>query len=134
MKLDVSLLDIQQFQANSRKYMIVATVINTHIIRQYSFTHSLAFSQPSISLLVALHKTGNCTIATNALVLEARLSTSEGCIFPLLVFFSQVSLILLLISKRLCITQQFFELVSNSYTIFRSLRIRKPYYFGPRKS
>ena len=81
MKLDVSLLDIQQFQASRRKYMIVATVINTHIIRQYSFTHSLAFSQPSISLLVALHKTGNCTIATNALVLEARLSTSEGCIF-----------------------------------------------------
>ena len=133
MKLDVSLLDIQQFQASRRKYMIVATVINTHIIRQYSFTHSLAFSQPSISLLVALHKTGNCTIATNALVLEARLSTSEGFIFPILVF-PQVSLILLLISKRLCITQQFFELVSNSYTIFRSLWIRKPYYLGPRKS
>ena len=133
MKLDISLLDIQQFQATRRKYMIVATVINTHIKRQYSFTHSLAFSQPSISLLVALHKTGNCTIATNALVLEARLSTSEGFIFPIFVF-SQVSLILLLISKRLCITQQFFELVSNSYTIFRSLWIRKPYYFGPRKS
>ena len=89
MKLDVSLLDIQQFQASRRKYMIVATVINTHIIRQYSFTHSLAFSQPSISLLVALHKTGNCTIATNALVLEARLSTSEGFIFPIFwLFFS----------------------------------------------